>query len=470
MTYALTAPARPRRSAWMAEARGTLALAWPLILANLAQVAITTTDVLMMGRLGPRALAAGTLGTNLYFAVFIFGLGLVTATAPMFAQALGRGAGARRDVRRTARQGFWVAAGYAALAWSVLWHAGDILRLMGQDPALAAAAGEFVRALQWGILPALWFVVLRSFVAALERPMAATLITVAAIGLNALANWVLIFGRLGAPALGLTGSGLASTIANAFMAAALLAVVLWDREFSRFHLLARFWRADGPRLAEILRVGLPIGVILGFEVTVFSAAGLLIGLLGAEVLAAHAVALQIASVAFMVPLGIGQAATVRVGLAAGRGERAGVARAGWTAFALGTGFMVTTAALMIAFPWTLVGLFLDLSDPAGLRVAELAVGFLAVAGLFQIADGAQVVGAGALRGLKDTRVPMLLAGFGYWIVGMPLGALLAFRAGLGGLGIWIGLATGLLVVAVLMAIRWSQRERLGLVDGLAPAP
>jgi MATE family multidrug resistance protein len=211
-------------------------------------------------------------------------------------------------------------------------------------------------------------------------------------------------------------------------------------------------------------------VILGFEVTVFSAAGLLIGLLGAEVLAAHAVALQIASVAFMVPLGIGQAATVRVGLAAGRGERAGVARAGWAAFALGTGFMVTTAALMIAFPWTLVGLFLDLSDPAGLRVAELAVGFLAVAGLFQIADGAQVVGAGALRGLKDTRVPMLLAGFGYWIVGMPLGALLAFRAGLGGLGIWIGLATGLLVVAVLMAIRWSRRERLGLVDGLAPAP
>jgi MATE family multidrug resistance protein len=447
----------------MAEAREMLALGWPMALTNLAQVAIATTDVVMIGRLGPEALAAGTLGVNLYHALFIIGLGLALAAAPMAAQALGRRRHAVREVRRTIRQGFWVSLAFVVPGWVLLWNGEQILLAMGQRPDLAEAAGGYVRAMQWGLLPALWFVVLRCFVGALERPKPALVVTGIAIAVNVAANWVLIFGKLGFPALGLVGAGIASTAANAFMAGCLLAVVYRDRRFRRFHLLGRFWRPDWPRFRTLLAVGLPIGVTLGFEITVFNCAAFLMGLLGAEALAAHAIAIQLASITFMVPMGLGQAATVRVGLAAGRGDRAGVGRAGWTALALGFAFMAAMAMLLIAAPLPLVGAFLDLSDPANAGVVRLAVVFLAVAGLFQIVDGAQTIGAGALRGLEDTRVPMVFAGIGYWGIGIGLGVVLGFPLGLGGLGIWIGLAAGLGTVAALMVGRWSRREALGLV-------
>jgi MATE family multidrug resistance protein len=249
------------------------------------------------------------------------------------------------------------------------------------------------------------------------------------------------------------------------MFAMLLGFVLLDRRLRRFHLLGRLWRADWARFREIFRVGTPISLALGFEVTVFNAAAFLMGIIGTDSLAAHAVAIQIASVTFMVPLGLAQAATVRVGLAAGRGDRDGVARAGWTSLTIGVGFMGAMAVPMLAMPEALAGLFLDRADPAQARVLYLAASFLVVAGLFQLADGGQVVGAGMLRGLKDTRVPMVFAGVGYWVIGIPFGALLAFVAGMGGRGLWIGLASGLVAVAILMVTRWSRRERLGLVPG-----
>jgi MATE family multidrug resistance protein len=451
------------RGAWAAEARATLALAWPLILTNLAQIAITTTDVLMMGRLGPEALAAGNLGVAVYFALFIFAIGIAMATSPMMAQAIGRRRHAMREVRRTVRQGMWATLAMVVPAWVVLWQADAILRLLGQAPELAAAGGDYVRALQWGLLPALWFIVLRCFISALERPKAGLVVTVLTIALNAFCNWVLMFGKLGFPALGLVGAGISSTLANSFMFASLLGYVLWDRRFRRYHLLGRLWRTDWPRLRELWRIGLPIGVALGLETMVFNATAFLMGLIGTESLAAHAIALQIASATFMVPLGVAQAATVRVGLSAGRGDPPGVARAGWTALVLGIGFMAIAATTMIATPRPLVALFLDLDAPGVLPVVELAAGFLVVAGLFQLVDGAQVVGAGVLRGLKDTRVPMLFAALGYWIIGLPVGATLAFAAGLDGVGLWLGLAVGLAAVAVLMLARWQRRMRLGLV-------
>lgn len=448
-----------------------LALGWPMVLTNLAQTAITATDVVMIGRLGPEPLAAGTLGVNLYHALLIIGLGLSLATAPMAAQALGRRRHAVREVRRTIRQGFWVSLAFVVPGWVLLWHADQLLLAMGQRPDLAEAAGGYVRALQWGLLPALWFVVLRCFVGALERPKPALVVTGIAIAVNIATNWVLIYGNLGFPALGLVGAGIASTIANTFMAACLLAVVYRDRRFRRFHVLGRFWRPDWQRFRGLLAVGLPIGATLGFEITVFNCAAFLMGLIGAEALAAHAIAIQLASITFMVPMGLGQAATVRVGLAAGRGDRAAVGRAGWTALGLGLAFMAAMAILLVTAPLPLVGAFLDLGNPANVEVVRLAVTFLAIAGLFQIVDGAQVIGAGALRGLEDTRVPMVFAGFGYWGIGIGFGVLLAFPLGFGGLGVWIGLAAGLGTVAVLMVARWSRRESLGLVHaagGLHP--
>jgi len=276
-------------------------------------------------------------------------------------------------------------------------------------------------------------------------------------------NYGLIFGRFGLPPLGLLGAGIGSACANLLMFVGLALVVTLDRRFRRYRLFGRFWRADGERFREIWRLGLPIAITLGLEITIFNAAVFLMGLIGTDSLAAHAIAIQIASLTFMVPLGLGQAVTVRVGLAYGRRDRGGIAIAGWTALGLSVAFMGLMALAMIAAPGLLVSAFLDAADPANATVARLAVSFLVVAALFQVFDGAQVVGAGMLRGLHDTRVPMLYAAFGYWVVGLLTGIGLGFGLGWGGVGIWTGLATGLGVVALLMIARWSRRERLGLV-------
>ncbi|HEV2604355.1 MAG TPA: MATE family efflux transporter [Microvirga sp.] len=451
------------RSDWLEELKATLALSWPLVLTNVAQNALMTSDVILMGWLGADALAAGALGTNLYFALMIFGIGLVSATSPLVAEELGRRRHAVREIRRTVRQGLWSACAIAVPIWLVAWWGEAILLAMGQEPALAAAAGGYIRSLMWSLLPFLFYLVLRSFLAALERPGWALVVGLLAIPLNLAIAWVLMFGQLGFPRLGLAGAGIATTLSSTFMFLGLALVVVLDRRLRRYHLFGRFWRADWARFRALWRIGLPIGLTLAFEVTIFNAAALLMGRIGASELAAHAIALQIASFTFMVPMGVGQAVTVRVGLAFGAGDRDGVTRAGWTAFALGVGFMVFTALLMVLVPHALVGVFLDLADPKNAPVVAFAVSFLFLAALFQLADGAQAVGAGMLRGLQDTRVPMMFALFGYWGIGLPVGVALGFWTPLRGTGIWIGLALGLLVVAALMLWRWTQRERLGLV-------
>lgn len=457
-------PTASDRALWRDEARATLSLALPLVLTNVAQSLIHVTDVVLLGWAGPRVLAAGTLGVNLYVAFLVFGLGLVMASAPMMARALGARRHNVRDVRRTVRQSMWAALAITLPFWAILWNTEAILVAIGQEPELAAGAQSFVRALQWGLLPYLWYLVLRSFISALERPLWSLAVGLVAVVWNAFINYGLIFGRFGFPALGLTGAGIGSASANLLMFAGLALVVTRHRAFRRYRPFGRFWRADWPRFREVWRLGLPIAVTLGLEITIFNAAVFLMGLIGAESIAAHAIAIQIAALTFMVPMGLSQAVTVRVGLAFGRRDPAGVSRAGWTAFALGTGFMAVMALVILAFPHTLVSLFLDPRDPANAPVIGLAVSFLTVAAFFQIFDGAQVVGAGMLRGLHDTRVPMIYAALGYWVIGLLVGVGLAFGLGWQGVGIWIGLAAGLAVVAALMLARWLRRERLGLLD------
>lgn len=445
---------------WRAEVRAMIALAWPMVLTNLGQTAMTTTDVMMMGRLGPDALAAGTLGANLYFSPMIFGLGLILAVSPMIAFELGRKRHSVRDVRRTVRQGLWIATLVALPIWLLLWHSQEILLAMGQRPDLAADAGAYVGAMQWAVLPFYGFIVLRSFISALERPGWALVIVFAAVGVNALLNWCLMFGNLGFPAWGLFGAGVTTTFASLFMFAGMAAVVMLERQFRRYRLFGRFWRADWPRFRELVRLGLPIAGILTFEVTIFNAAALLMGLIDAVSLAAHAIAIQVASISFMVPMGISQAATVRVGRAFGAGDRDGASLSGWTAFVMGVGFMALMALVMLLLPRLLIVAFVDLDAPVNGPVVELAITFLALAALFQIADGAQAVAGGMLRGLQDTAVPMVMAAVGYWGVGLPLGVVLAFWFDLGGVGIWIGLSSGLGVVSALLIARWLRRDGL----------
>jgi MATE family multidrug resistance protein len=457
----LSPPSSP--DLWRAETGATLRLALPLVGTQLAQIAIMTTDVLFMGWLGPEALAAGALGSNVYFLLWVLGIGLGMATAPIIAQAVGTKRKYLRDSRRSVRQGLWVTLTVAIPGTVVMWHAASVLRLLGQDPAIADYAQDYTRALAPGLLPAIWFIVLRNFVAAFERPRSGLVVQVLTFVLNAGLAYALIFGKWSAPALGLVGAGIASAIAHWASVLMLLGFILVDRRFRRFRLLGRFWRPDWRRYIEIWRIGLPISATLLFEVGLFSGAVYAMGIIGTAELAAHQIALQCAAVTFMVPLGIGQAATVRVGLFQGAQDREGVRRAGWTALALGIGFMAAMMVAMWGLSDDLAHLFLDRAQPGSARVAEIASGFLIIAAVWQVMDGAQAVALGVLRGLKDTRVPMIIAGFGYWAIGAPAGLYAAFALGLGGPGIWYGLILGLFVVSVLATWRWIRRESLGLV-------
>jgi multidrug resistance protein, MATE family len=450
-------------SPWRAEIGATVGLALPLVGTQLAQIAIMTTDVLFMGWLGPEALAAGALGSNVYFLLWVFAIGLGLAVAPLAAQAVGRKQRYLRDVRRSVRQGLWATFSVALPGTFVMWHAAPILRTFGQDPAIAAMAQDYTRALAPGLVAATWFIVLRTFVAAFERPRSGLIVQVLTFALNAALAYALIFGHFGAPALGLVGAGIASAIAHWASVVMLLGFILVDRRFRRFHLLGRFWRPDWRRYREIWRLGLPVSATMLFEVGLFSGAVYAMGIIGTAELAAHQIALQCAAITFMVPLGVGQAATVRVGLFVGAGDAQGVRRAGDVALATGVGFMTVTMIGIWILRYPLAALFLDLEQHGTHEVLELAAAFLIVAGIWQVMDGAQVVAIGALRGLKDTKVPMIIAGFGYWAVGAPAGLIAAFPFGLGGLGIWYGLALGLLVVSVLVVRRWMRREQLGLV-------
>jgi len=455
----------PNAHAWKRELSATFHLSLPLVLTNLAQMAMTTTDLIFIGRLGPQALAASTLGVNLYNAFALFALGLVTATAPMIARETGARPDALGEVRRTVHQGLWSAVAISIPACLALWQGERLLLALRQPPELAALAAPYLHALLWAMPGFLGYLVLRSFVAALQRPRMALIAALASIAFNALANWILIFGKLGFPAMGLFGAGLASAIASLFLFLSMAVVVTVDRGFRRYRLFRQLWRPDWQRLRALWKLGVPIAIATAFEVTIFNAAAFLIGWMGAAELAAHAVALQLASISFMVPYGIAQAATVRVGHAYGAGKLADIGRAGWTAFALGIAFMAMSALGMILIPRVFIAAFLDLNDPANAQVISIAVSLLAVAALFQIVDGGQVLGAGMLRGLHDTRIPMLFAGVGYWCIGLPSGAALAFWAGWGAVGVWSGLAIGLSAVSVLVIQRWVRRSHLGLLDG-----
>jgi MATE family multidrug resistance protein len=456
-----------RNRAWLAELRASLALAWPLILANLTQQAIQATDVLLMGRLGSTQLAAATLALNLTFTFNLLMLGLITASSPMMARALGERFNAVRDVRRTFRAGLWLLAFALAPYWFVLWHIGTLMRLFGETSELALQGQSFMRAYMWCTGPWLVFQLLRNFVSALERPRVVLWLSLGGICLNALLSWSLIFGHLGLPALGLIGGGVGSTLTWFILCGALIAVTSLGRRFARFHLFGHFWRFDPERTMAMVRLGWPIGLTMALEMGVFALAAFFMGWIGAPAVAAHAVALQIAALTFMVPLGLGQAATVRVGLALGRRDEGGITRAGWTAWVMGVGFMGSMAIVMWSIPHRLVTLFLT-NVPGNALTIGLAVSFLKVAAAFQLVDGAQVIGAGMLRGLHDTRWPLLFALVGYWVVGLGIGSWLAFGADWKGLGIWIGLATGLASVAALMLARWLMRDHLGLTRQAHP--
>ena len=444
------------------ELRALLRLAGPLVAANLLQMAVFAVDVIFVARLGPTEFAAATLGVFLFNILTFALIGLGGAAEPIIAAALGRRVGAVREVRRTFRMALWLVVLAALPVIAVLLSAEPLFRLAGQDPAVAARAGAFLTILSFGVIPAATAGLMRLTAAALGRPGYVFVVTALAVGVAILGNWLLVFGNAGFPALGLEGSAIASVVVSVAMLLAYAVILLTDRRLRRYSLFGRWWRADWAQMAAVFRLGFPIALTWTFEGGLFGGVALLMGLIGVVEVAAHAVALNIAAFAFQVPFGIAQAATVRVGLAYGARDPRWIGRAGNAALWLGTGVMAASALLIWAVPGLLVGFYLDPGD-ANRATAALAVQFLAVAAVFQLVDGAQAVAQGVLRGLQDKRVPMVVALFGYWVVGFGASAWLGFRAGLGGVGIWWGLAIGLAVVSVLLLWRWSARARLGLL-------
>jgi multidrug resistance protein, MATE family len=444
--------------AWIAETRELLKLAGPLILTQLAQMAIGVTDTTMLARFSTTALAGAVLGNTLFYFCWVLGSGPAAAVSPMIAHILGNNPRNMRDVRVVARMGLWSVVLVSTPMLLFLWSAKPLLLLLGQSPELADAASRFVVPLSFGLPFSLGFQVLRNYATAMSRPNASLIVMLAAVLFNALFDYALIFGHFGLPRLGLLGSGLASASSFVFSFLAMLVVVRLTPKLHRVRIFARLRTPKWDVLREIYRLGLPIGATMMFEATLFFASNFIMGHLGKDVLAAHIVSLNIPSVTFMVPLGVAMASTVRVGLAAGAGDREAARRAGWSAILVAAVFMSFCAVLLAVYPFEIASLILP-AIPANMNALMLAVTFLHVAAAFQLFDGVQVAAALSLRGLKDARAPMWIAGASYWLVGFPTCIVLGFGLGMGGFGVWIGLALGLFVAAILLCWRFWYLSR-----------
>jgi MATE family multidrug resistance protein len=447
---------------WGQEIRATLALAGPLAAANLLQMLTYAVDVIFIARLGEEELAASALAVSLFGLVLWALTGLTGAVAPLIAEAIGARAPSVRPVRRSVRMALWlsVLSGTAGMGLCLLLD--PVMRISGQDATIRMLANEYNTVIVFSMVPMLLASVLRNFVSALGRPIFATAITGAGIFVNALANYAFIFGNLGAPEMGLAGAAVATIMTSLFTLGAYVAAIRFDRRLHRYRVFGRWWAPDWQRMRLLVQVGTPIALTITAEAGIFGGAAFMMGRFGAAELAGHTVALQLAALAFQVPFGVGQAAAIRVGYFYGARDPLGVKRAGWVALAIGTGFMSLTALAMLLVPELLLTIYVDPADPANAALMVFALQYLVLAAIFQLADGVQAVAAGALRGLQDTRVPMWIAIFSYWVPGIGTAIGLGFFTPLEGTGVWIGLATGLFFAAVLLIWRWSRRETLGL--------
>ena len=446
-------------ASWTEEARLLLALAAPLIFTQLGQMAVLTSDVIMLGRVGKTALAAAAVGNAVYYFAWLIGGGPVSAVPPMIAHIFGAHPRERAGVRASVRMGLWAVILLAAPMIGLLLCTRQILVVLHQPPEIAASAGQYIGILCFGLPFSLGFQVLRNFAAALGHPRASVWVTVMTVCLNILGGYALIFGHFGAPRLGLQGCAIASACSLAFSFVVMVAVIRLTPELRVYRIFRRFARPAWAKLREVFVLGMPIGLTMMFEAMLFNCMTLLMGTFGAAPLAAHQIALNVPSVTFMVPLGVAMAATIRVGRAAGAGDEAGVRRAGYTAMAMGTAFMGLCGIVLALFPETIAKLYFDPRAAGAAEVIGLAVVYLRVAAAFQVFDALQVVGALSLRGLKDARMPLILAGVSYWLVGAPICIGLAVGLHMQGLGVWIGLATALAVAAAAMCSRFYFLSR-----------
>ncbi|MFC1706543.1 MATE family efflux transporter [Planctomycetota bacterium] len=421
-------------------------MAVPVVFTQLSMMGMGIVDTLMVGRLGEVALGAVSIGNTIYFTIAIVLMGCVMGTEPVIGRA--EGAGRRAECGRALWQGLWLAAAFGAPVTLLLRDAAWLAELLGQRPEIVEGSAAYLAGRAYAITPFLLFAAQRYFLNAVGNTRAVMVVALAANVLNVIADYALIFGKLGFPALGVQGAGYATSVSMLGMAV-LAGVMVFGGAYRTYGVRPRF--PSWTRIREVLRLGIPLGMQLGAEMGVFAVAAVMAGWLGKTPLAAHQVALTLASVTYMVPLGVSVAASVRVSQCLGAKDPAAAERAGKITLGLGAAFMSLAAIVFLTMPTLLVRLFTD--EPGVIATGRTLI---CVAGLFQISDGLQVVAAGCLRGAADTKTPLLANLIGHWGVGLPLGYLLAFRCGLGVTGLWIALTTSLTIVGVVLAVRFLR--------------
>jgi len=434
------------------NARAVLVLGLPLVGSHVAQFALHIVDTIMLGWYSVTDLAAGALGATVFFVFFTMGAGYAHAVMPLVATSAA--GDADTEVRRATRMGMWLSLAYAVLVLPVFIFASPILGAMGQDPDVARLGGAYLTVVGFGIGPALLVMVIKSYLAALERTQVVLWTTVAAVFLNIAINWVLIFGNLGFPAMGARGAAVASVLVQSFTLLVMMGYAAWVPALRRYQLLVRFWRPDWQAMRTVHAMGYPIGLAMLAETGLFAASAVMMGWLGKLPLAAHSIALEITAVFFMVHLGLANAGTVLVGRAKGRGDTEGLRAAAHASVVLSLGFALATMVIYWTLAETMVGLFLKPGDPERAFIIPLGVTLLWVAALFQLADSGQAMAMGFLRGIHDTRQPMVIAAVSYWLIGLPTSYGLGFLLGYEGVGVWLGLVFGLTAAAIALHIRF----------------
>lgn len=432
--------------------QATLALGLPLVGSHLARMAISVADTVMVGWYGVNELAALIIATSFFHILFFLGMGFGIGVMGLIAAAITRGD--ETEVRRSARMALWLSLIFAVLALPGFWYSGRILLALGQDPIVAGLAQDYLRIAGIGLAAVLGQLTLNSYLAALERPQVVLWITLAGLPLVIVLNWIMIFGNLGVPEMGVRGAAIAAIIVQYLQLAAIAAYAVWLPATRKYRLFQRFWRPDWAEMKAVFVLGMPIGLTMVAEGGLFVGSNVMMGWIGTRELAARGIALQLASITFMLHLGMSNAATVRIGQAKGRNDPVWMRDAGVTVIAISIAMALLAVSAFELFPRQLVSLYLDLTHPETPAIIHIASGLLFYAGLFQLMDAMQVIGLGLLRGVQDTRVPMVIAAISYWVVGIPIAYYLAFVLGMGPAGLWLGLVAGLSTAAVLLMHRF----------------
>jgi MATE family multidrug resistance protein len=453
----ITGSASENRGRWAAEIRATVKLAAPIALAFLAEIAIVVADAVMAGKLGEDAIAAEGLGAHLLFTPQLLAMGVLSSVAALGSHA--DGAQDRAMVTRVARQGLWLATLLAIPAVLITATIPTILTVAGYDPNIVSMSGGMIYVGIAGIPALLWYTALRNFATVLHKTRIVVVISLVSLAVAIFSNWLFLYGNWGAPKLGVTGVGVSWALASWVQLAIMAVYVQRERVLAAYRVLNDLLHPDGRILKDLFHVGWPISMSYAFETGLFLASSLMMARIGEAALAAHTVVISISSVSYMIPYGISQAATVRVGFYSGAGDRIGARRAGFIAILLACIWMVFTGALMVLLPHELIGLYIDITDPANAGALAVALVIIPIGALFQVVDGLQTAAIGALRGLKDTHLPMVICFIGYWVIGFGSSFILTFPLDMGAHGIWLGIFIGLAASGVLLTLRYQVLSR-----------